>query len=85
MAVKILKTIPDHVFWDIKRPLHDAEKDHLTNPHNPARAVAGADFFDIRANYSYFKEREVKSNIATSVSRFNYYWAPFSILNRKDY
>lgn len=45
------------------------------NDHNPARAVAGADFFDIRANYKFFKERETLNYMAPSVSLFNFYWA----------
>lgn len=72
LAVKILKTVPSHVFWDIKKPINQSEYMHM-NEHNPARAVAGSDFFDIRSNYAYFKEREVKSNVNVSVSQFNFY------------
>lgn len=57
LATKILRTIPDHVFWDIKVP-KNAQEDHYYNEYNPARAVHGANFFDIRNNYAYFKERE---------------------------
>lgn len=38
LAMKIFKTIPDHVFWDIKKPLHAELQVHL-NPYNPARKV----------------------------------------------
>jgi len=72
LARKILRTVPDHAFWDIKKPLQEKDSLHM-NGYNPARAVAGSDFFDIRSNYKYFKAREELSNIAPSVSLFNFY------------
>lgn len=57
LANKILKTVPEHYFWDIKVPLEERSQAHH-NPYNPARSVYGANFFDIRAQRAYFKERE---------------------------
>jgi len=62
LTTKILRTIPDHAFWDIKKPLN-MQEDHLMNEYNPARQVHGSSFFDIRQNYAYFLERELHSNI----------------------
>jgi len=47
LASKIFDTIPDHVFWDIKRPIN-AEKRLPMNPYNPARRVANDSFFEFR-------------------------------------
>lgn len=67
LADKILETIPEHVFFDIKKPLHE-QQDVPMNKYNPARKVAGSNFFDMRKNYAYFKERDEKNMIAPSVS-----------------
>ena len=47
-ANKILKTIPDHAFWDIKKPYKDALVSTVTNPWNPARRYQHDSFFDQR-------------------------------------
>lgn len=64
---KIFATIPAHVFWDIKKPLEKPQERPM-NEYNPARQVHGKNFFDIRNNYAYFKEREQKLMMAPSVS-----------------
>jgi hypothetical protein len=67
LAVKIFKTIPDHVFWDIKKPIGADEQMHL-NKYNPARAVYNSDFFDIRTNERWMHERKANDKLAPSVS-----------------
>jgi quinol monooxygenase YgiN/DNA-binding transcriptional MerR regulator len=67
LSQKILSTVPAHAFWDIKKPIGMSE--HLPmNEYNPARAPHGANFFDIRSNYAYFKEREEKLSLKPSVT-----------------
>jgi len=68
LARRILRTIPEHVFHDIKKPI-EAEQDHFCNPYNPARAIPGSDFFDIRTNYAWMNERERNYKLAPSVSQ----------------
>lgn len=59
LAIKILDTIPAHYFWDIKTPIGREEEVPL-NPYNPARKVPGENFFDIRQNEEWMKERREK-------------------------
>jgi hypothetical protein len=59
--------VPAHAFWDIKKPIGQ-EQERPMNEYNPARQVHGADFFDIRKQYEYIAERDVKSNLKPSVS-----------------
>ena len=59
LAIKILDTIPDHYFWDIKTPIN-REEDIPLNPYNPARKVPGENFFDLRQNEEWMKERREK-------------------------
>lgn len=45
--MKMLRTVPEHAFWDIKKPLVP-EVDYHMNPYNPARQVPFSSFFDAR-------------------------------------
>merc|ERR1740117_1771062 len=45
--MKMLRTVPEHAFWDIKKPLMP-EVDYHMNPYNPARQVPFSSFFDAR-------------------------------------
>lgn len=72
MAIKILDTIPDHYFWDIKKPIN-SEGDTLLNPYNPARKVPGEDFFDIRQNDEWMKERREKRLLKPSTTMHRNY------------
>lgn len=72
LASKIFDTIPDHVFWDIKRPIN-AEKRLPMNPYNPARRVANDSFFEFRVQESWMKERREKRLIAPAVSKHRNY------------
>jgi len=55
-AYKILKTIPDHVFWDIKKPLNMEEKEPH-NKYNMARNYPNHDFFDTRQQEQWLRDR----------------------------
>ena len=70
-AAKIFKTLPDHVFWDIKKPRSkDLDDDEMfANPYNPARADPTRDFFDARVNEQWLKDKKEQKNINPTVSR----------------
>lgn len=57
-ANKIFKTIPDHVFWDIKKPFRDALENTTTNPWNPARKREFDSFFDQRSYEEWLEARK---------------------------
>ena len=46
--MKMLRTVPEHAFWDIKKPLTREENCHM-NTYNPSRQVPFSSFFDARA------------------------------------
>ena len=60
-ADKIFDTLPDHVFWDIKKPLQQEPEAHW-NKYNHARATAGTNFFDMRNTDRYFRSQKIKDN-----------------------
>lgn len=71
---KIFKTIPDHVFWDIKKPLKSFLNTVLkTNEINPTRVHYARDFFDLRANEEWRRNRENKRDLNQSLSMFRQY------------
>ena len=72
LAAKILNTIPAHVFWDIKTPIN-MEQQSLMNQYNPARKVFNDNFFDIRTDEAWLKERKVNMQLKSSVSKFRNY------------
>lgn len=72
LALKILDTIPDHVFWDIKKPINK-ETEMKLNRYNPARKIANDDFFDFRSQDEWMKERSEKRLLKPSVSKFRNY------------
>jgi hypothetical protein len=72
LAAKILNTIPAHVFWDIKTPIN-MEQPSLMNQYNPARKVFNDNFFDIRTDEAWLKERKVNMLLKPSVSKFRNY------------
>ena len=72
MERKIFKTIPDHVFWDIKKPLREPE-DMVLHPYNPARKYPFESFFD-RRNYEQWRhDRATNLKIKDDVSRHRRY------------
>lgn len=71
---KIFKTIPDHVFWDIKKPLHrHLEKEFRVNEINPSREHYTRDFFDLRANEEWRNNRKTKRDFHQDISMFRRY------------
>ena len=53
------------------------------NPYNPARAVANSDFFDVRTNEAWLKERKENKKLKPAVSYFRNYWTPKTIYRSK--
>ncbi len=66
-ADRILDTIPDHAFWDIKTPkVPDLQK--FVNPYNPFREYHTSSFFDAREYEEYMGRRTKKQNLKDGVS-----------------
>ena len=56
---KILKTIPEHVFWDIKKPLFDHSSEwYYDNKINPARKSGRNNFFTMRKEEEWLNDRK---------------------------
>lgn len=71
---KIFATIPEHVFWDIKKPINRRSEDIVReNPYNPTRQHYANDFFDLRAMEEWRRNRETKRDLNQSVSMFRRY------------
>ena len=70
--VKVLRTVPDHAFWDIKKP-RVPEQDYHMNEYNPARGVANKNFFVARDYDEYLKDRDSKMLIKPDVTRHRRY------------
>lgn len=71
-SIKIFETIPEHVFWDIKKPLI-GEQNKIHNPYNPFRKYPYESFFDMRDNDEYMQRRTHKDNIRDNISYFRRY------------
>ncbi len=71
-AQAILETIPDYVFWDIKKP-KIKEEERVMNPYNPFRRYPNESFFDIRENEEYNDRRNKKENLKDAVSTYRKY------------
>jgi hypothetical protein len=66
-ADRILDTIPDHAFWDIKRPLVPDQK-RFINPYNPFREYHTSSFFEAREYEDFMSRHTKKNNIKDGVS-----------------
>lgn len=67
---QIMSTLPDHVFWDIKAPLHKPWKLEI-NKWNPWRGgPLQRTFFEIRDWEKYNKERYEFRNIDRAISHY---------------
>lgn len=66
-AEKIISTIPDFVFWDIKKPL-TPEEDHHAHPYHPGRSVSNTDFFSMRKNEDWLHRKAQKQNVRNEIS-----------------
>lgn len=69
----IYKTIPDYVFWDIKKPLKGNDLDVPRNRYNPARADPIDDFFEARKHEQWLVGREANRNVNTTITRYRQY------------
>lgn len=66
-AERILDTIPEHAFWDIKTP-QVADPQRFMNPYNPFRQYHTSSFFDAREYEEYMERRTHKKNLNDGVS-----------------
>ena len=69
LSAKILKKMPNHIFWDIKKPLVSAEKEMFMNPYNPARKYPFQSFFDMRRHEDWIESKEQMRNLKTDISQ----------------
>lgn len=69
---KILETIPDHAFWDIKTP-QIADPQRFMNPYNSFRKYHTSSFFDAREYEEYMDRRTRKNNLRDSISTYRRY------------
>ena len=69
---KILDTIPDHAFWDIKTP-QKADPQRFMNPYNSFRKYQVSSFFDSREQEEYMDRRTRKQNLRDSISTYRRY------------
>lgn len=70
---KILGTIPDHVFWDIKKPQNQREQIMQKNRYNPFRGKEYDNFFEMRDMEEWHDKTDKKSNVNSSISNFRKY------------
>lgn len=66
-ADRIMDTIPDHAFWDIKTPV-TADPQKFMNPYNPFRQYHVSSFHDAREYEEYMDRRNKKENLNDGVS-----------------
>lgn len=69
---KILDTIPDHAFWDIKTP-QVADPQRFMNPYNSFRKYHVSSFFDSREYEEYMDRRTKKEFLRDSISTYRRY------------
>jgi len=65
---RILKTIPSHAFWDIKKPLNEGGSYKRENRYNPFRGREYRDFFEMRDAEEYLDLSAHHRNLNNSVS-----------------
>lgn len=71
-ASKIMDTIPDHAFWDIKVPqARDPQK--FMNPYNSFRQYHVSSFFDAREYEHFMDSRQRKENLTDGISTYRRY------------
>jgi len=66
-ADKIFDTLPDHVFWDIKKPVRD-DPESYWNKYNNARSVSATNLFEMRSTERYFRGQKLKNNTHNNIS-----------------
>lgn len=68
LASKIFKRLPNHVFWDIKKPLSSGNEEMFLNPYNTARKYPFESFFDMRRHEDWLQSKEEQKNIHSNIS-----------------
>lgn len=71
-AQKIFETIPDHVFWDIKKPLIPDQQKFMS-PYNPFRKYPYSSFFDLKDYDEFTHRRSRKENLRDAISLYRRY------------
>jgi len=71
VEAKIFNTIPDYVFWDIKKPL-SPERTVRSNRYNPLRG-ADRDFFEMRNMEEYHVRQKNRDNLNDSTTLYSQY------------
>ena len=71
-ANQIFDTIPNHVFWDIKKPL-GSDEEFVLNKKNPFREYPFTSFFDYITWDDYNDKRDKKENIKDSCTFYRNY------------
>jgi len=74
--MKIFETLPDHVFWDVKKPQMGTHQKYI-NPNNPFRQYPFDSFFDMLDNEAYNDRRNLKHNLNDATAIYRKYWAAF--------
>merc|ERR1712166_79519 len=64
--------LPDHVFWDIKKPVRD-DPESYWNKYNNARSVSGSNLFEMRSTERYFRGQKLKNNTHNNISYYAKY------------
>lgn len=71
---KIFRTIPEHVFWDIKKPMYPHLKvNPRKNRSNPTRQPHIDEFFDGRRYEEWRRNRHTKRDLNQNISMFTRY------------
>lgn len=68
MSQKIFKKLPNHLFWDIKKPLAEGNKEMFLNPYNTARKYPYESFFDMRRHEDWLTSKEEQRNTHANIS-----------------
>lgn len=66
---KIFAKLPDHVFWDIKKPQSPDEHFYM-NKWNAARQYPNKSFFDMRRHEDWIQSKEEKRNLTDNISKY---------------
>lgn len=67
---KIFETIPDHTFWDIKKPLQQGVKAEF-NRYNPFRGKEHKDYFEMVEFEEYIEEQHMHKNLNNGASTYH--------------
>lgn len=69
----MFKTLPEHVFWDIKRPLNKKDADLRANKYAPFRPQPFENLFDFYDYEEYLERKFKKENKRDGLSMYRRY------------